>query len=405
MIDKHSDWICCQLGAREHYAIPRVLHQQGQLKALITDTWIDRHHPLNWLPKSYLSSLRARYHPQLDTATVKSFTASQIIWEIARKNKFTEWQLITARNLCWQERVLEILDRVPEKNITLFAYSYAALQLFKYAKARGWKTVLGQIDPGMVESQLVAKKERENYYLAVNNTQPSDRYWTDWQAECSLSDRILVNSRWSSQALQQAGIDKAKIFTVPLAYQSENSNTFIRTYPDRFTEPRPLKVLFLGQVIIRKGIAEILEAISLLLGLPIEFWFVGQVKVNLPESIINHPQIKWLGSVSRSNTDYYYQQADVFLFPTHSDGFGLTQLEAQAWKLPIIASHFCGSVVKEQINGLILRQVTGKEIAQALTFCLHNPQELTKFSHNSTQILSDFTLDKLGQKITAIHIT
>lgn len=135
---------------------------------------------------------------------------------------------------------------------------------------------------------------------------------------------------------------------------------------------------------------------------PIEFWFVGQVKVTLPNSFINHPQIKWFGAVPRSQTDYYYQQADVFLFPTHSDGFGLTQLEAQAWKLPIIASQFCGAVVKEQNNGLILPQITGKAIAETLIFCLQNSQQLAKFSSNSTQVLSDFTLSKLAQKTTTI---
>gem|GEM_PF-5254129 len=50
-------WLCCQLGAREHYAVPRALHQIRQLKVLITDTWINHHHPLNWLPKSYFANV------------------------------------------------------------------------------------------------------------------------------------------------------------------------------------------------------------------------------------------------------------------------------------------------------------------------------------------------------------
>ena len=405
MIDKHFDWICCQLGAREHYAIPRVLHQNGQLQALITDTWVDRHHLFNWLPKSYLLNLRERYHPQLETAKIKPFSYSQIAWEIIQRRKYSDWELIIKRNLWWQNRVIKILEREKENNIVLFAYSYAAAKIFKYAKNRGWKTVLGQIDPGIVESQLVAQINHKYPQLAAGNTYPGDRYWSDWQQECSLADRILVNSSWSAKALQQADIEPAKIVTVPLAYEREqNSYQFVRTYPDRFTKQRPLRVLFLGQVTIRKGVAEILQAIALLADLPIEFWFVGQVKLKLPALIVNHPQIKWLGTVSRSQTNKYYQEADVFLFPTHSDGFGLTQLEAQAWKLPIVASQFCGSVVKEQINGLILPQIAGENIAQMLTFCLHNPQELAKYSYNSTQIISNFSLQKISQKITNIDI-
>ncbi|MEL6929742.1 MAG: glycosyltransferase family 4 protein, partial [Cyanobacteria bacterium J06600_6] len=234
---------------------------------------------------------------------------------------------------------------------------------------------------------------------------PNDRYWSDWQQECKLADRILVNSNWSAQALEKTGIKPAKIITVPLAYQREQNNSeFTRIYPDQFTKQRPLKVLFLGQIIIRKGIAEILDAITLLTDFPIEFWFVGQIKVNLPRFAINHPQIKWLGEVSRSLTYYYYQQADVFLLPTHSDGFGLTQLEAQAWKLPLITSQFCGSVVKDQINGLILPQITAKAIVNSITFCLENPHKLAELSHGSTEIVSQFTLEQLSQKIADINI-
>jgi glycosyltransferase involved in cell wall biosynthesis len=76
----------------------------------------------------------------------------------------------------------------------------------------------------------------------------------------------------------------------------------------------------------------------------------------------------------------YYQKADVFIFPTLSDGFGLTQLEAQ---LPIIASQFCGEVVQDGINGLVLAAVTGETITQALKFCLQHPQELQMLAENA----------------------
>ena len=313
-----------------------------------------------------------------------------------------------ARNRWWQARVLEILDRESRDNLILFAYSYAALELFKYAKQRGWKTILGQIDPGIIESQLVAKIENKYSHMAIVDNYPSDRYWSNWQQECNLADRILVNSSWSSSALQQAGIEEAKIVTVPLAYEREERHDFIKTYPDRFTPQRPLKVLFLGQVIIRKGVAEICEAIALLTKnsqhVPIEFWFVGEIKIELSSELKHHPQIKWLGSVPRSQTSSYYQQADIMLLPTHSDGFALTQLEAQSWHLPLVVSKFCGSVVKDRINGLILPQITAKEIVKLLTFCLHNPQELTRFSENSRQILSEYNFVNLAQKITNIDI-
>ncbi len=37
-----SQWLCCQLGAREHYAIPRALLRVDMLGCLVTDAWVPR---------------------------------------------------------------------------------------------------------------------------------------------------------------------------------------------------------------------------------------------------------------------------------------------------------------------------------------------------------------------------
>lgn len=394
--------ICCQIGAREHYSIPRALYSKRQLELLITDVWISANSVLNLLPQFLLTNLRERHHLELASAPIKSFSYQSITWELSQKYYNSEWDQILSRNIWWQEQVIKTLKKcqIKTNDITLFAYSYAALDLFKYAKIRGWKTVLCQIDPGVIEEKLVFKEAQKYKNLQTTILTAPPQYWSDWRQECHLADRIIVNSSWSSQALQQTGISSNKIKIVPLAYQAPTTALeFNRTYPVEFSPQRPLKVLFLGQVIIRKGVAAIFEAIELLTDKAIEFWFVGKVGIELPKNIKNNQKVKWFGTVSRNQTSHYYQQADVFLFPTHSDGFGITQLEAQSWKLPLITSQFCGEVVKDQINGLILPNITGKAIAQALTFCLQNPQKLTEFSNNSTQILTNFSLGKLAQEL------
>ncbi len=67
-----------------------------------------------------------------------------------------------------------------------------------------------------------------------------------------------------------------------------------------------------------------------------------------------------------SPVESYYRDADVFILPTLSDGFGLTQLEAQAWKLPVIASRYCGEVVRDGFNGVVIEEVTGLRIAEVI---------------------------------------
>lgn len=403
MFKNYSSWLCCQLGAREHYAIPRALHQAGQLTYLITDAWILPNSPLNLLPKPLLANFRERFHKDLAIASVYSFNNSLISFELNQRiQKQSGWQRIIFRNHWFQQKTVNFLKKLTPQISSppiLFAYSYAALDLFRYAKSQSWRTILGQIDPGIVEERLVLEEHtRYPNYQSRYQAAPSE-YWTNWLKECSLADRIVVNSLWSSQALQKVGISEHKIDIIPLAYQApEETANFVRFYPASFSTKRPLRVLFLGQIILRKGIAALLEAVELLRDKPIEFWLVGSQGIPQPKQ---SPQLKWIGAVPRSATSKYYQEADVFLFPTLSDGFGLTQLEAHAWKLPIIASKFCGNVVKNQVNGLLLQELTGEAIANALLFCLNNPQQLEMFSRQSSQ-LDDFNLSHLNRHLQAL---
>ncbi|MEB3310429.1 MAG: glycosyltransferase family 4 protein [Snowella sp.] len=380
-----SHWICCQIGAREHYAIPRALHEIGQLAYLITDAWVSPSSPFKYFPKG---RLKERFHPALSSDKVRAFNTSLLGFELIQKfQKTQDWDTIINRNQWFQKQTIKMLKKLApsfQQTPILFSYSYAALELFRFAKQQGWLTVLGQIDPGIFEEKIVTQLYTR-YSQYGTDWQPAPQsYWQNWQEECQLADVIMVNSQWSRQLLEQAGVDPQKLHLIPLVYTppaiAENWN---RIYPVEFNHQRPLRVLFLGQVILRKGIAALLEAIKLLEGYPIEFWIVGPQQITIPPDFQYHDKIHWVAQVNRSKTAYYYQLADVFLFPTHSDGFGLTQLEAQAWQLPIIASSFCGEVVQPDLNGLVLSEITGKAIADSLLSCFHSPQQLAKFSQQA----------------------
>src|SRR4051812_18289262 len=72
------DWICCQLGAREHYAIPRALHRANRLDRLLTDCWVK---PRSLHAATGIAPLSDRYHQDLGSATVSSWTMRSIAFE------------------------------------------------------------------------------------------------------------------------------------------------------------------------------------------------------------------------------------------------------------------------------------------------------------------------------------
>src|SRR5437879_5883094 len=386
-----SSWICCQIGAREHYAVPRSLFRQEALRLLITDAWVQ--------PRSVIralgSGLRERFHPELASASTKAWNTGLIAFEAAaRIRKLSEWQRVISRNRWFQRRACAYLGRKAETpksetlktKLIIFAYSYAARDIFRFAKQRGWKTALGQIDPGPVEEKIVADEAARVPELAGDWRPAPPEYWDNWQEECSLADHIIVNSKWSRTCLLKAGVNGEKVSVIPLAYQGIEDRGQIsevrgeRQYPDRFDEQRPLRVLFLGQINLRKGVAHLFNAIRQLKNEPIEFEFVGPVQVAIPPDLENNPRVRWFDVVSRGEVDSFYRKADLLILPTLSDGFGLTQLEAQAWSLPIVASRFCGEVVRDGVNGIVLNELSPNAISAALRSCVCQAARLRTFA-------------------------
>jgi glycosyltransferase involved in cell wall biosynthesis len=545
-----TTWLCCQLGAREHYAVPRALARRSALDRIITDAWVprtsllrivgDRRSEIGGQPPAQRglpsgledqragsgpggqpevslrpggayapvggqrsairgqgfatanpsiggSGIAERFDSELRDSRVTAFNWSLVAFEIlARARRLRGWDKIIARNNWFQRKAVSALrDKETTRQqdnkgvvslrpgeayppawkttgleaapmggqsssspLTLFAYSYAARQIFRFAKQRGWKTVLGQIDPGPVEEKIVAEEAARVPELAGDWQPAPPEYWDNWQEECSLADHIIVNSEWSRACLVEAGIGSSKLIVTPLAYElpevsgqksevrgqrpgpgvrgpatagklrsedreqptenselvTDNRSPITRAYPARFTPDRPLRVLFLGQVNLRKGVARLFDAIRQLKNEPIEFEFVGRVQVAVPADLKNNARVRWCDAVPRGKTDDFYRNADVLIFPTLSDGFGLTQLEAQAHGLPVIASRCCGEVVKHGVNGLLLDVPVADAIVEAFRSCLADPSRLAAFSAVS-RIEDRFSLDSLAQNLLSLTNT
>ena len=401
-------WICCQLGAREHYAIPRALHSSEALAKFVTDFWYPPGSVSSRiLPSSLKQNPRGRYHRGLANADVTSLNRSALTFEIiSRIRGQSGWTQIMARNKWFQRKVAGYLARNVEKlkaeNLIVFSYSYAAQEIFRFAKSKGWKTVLGQIDPGPVEEKIVAEEVAREPELGATWQLAPPAYWDFWREECDLADRIVVNSEWSRTCLAKAGVNSSKLSIIPLAYESPITDTPItRTYPRTFTRERPLRVLFLGQVNLRKGVARLLKAIRLLENEPIEFQLVGPVQISIPDNLRKNPRVRWFGTISRNDVDTFYRNADVLIFPTLSDGFGLTQLEAQAWSLPIIASQFCGDVVCNGVNGIVLDELSSNAVATAIRSCLNEPARLRAMASHAIAN-QRFSLTAVGKKLLGL---
>jgi glycosyltransferase involved in cell wall biosynthesis len=380
------------------------------LEHLLTDAWVP---PSSLVAKLGGSKLSERFQSELREARVIGFNASLIWFEIlARIRGVKRWEKIIRRNHWFQRKVVSFF-RAQHSTLnyqtTLLSYSYTALEPFRYAKSRGWKTVLMQIDPGPEEERIVAQEAARVPELAAGWQRAPAEYWDRWREEYKLADRIVVNSEWSREGLIREGIRSEKLSVIPLAYEANDLGRVAeprlqRTYPDRFTFERPMRVLFLGLINLRKGVARLLEAARILRDQPIEFWMVGPVEIGNANAMGDAGRVKWFGSVTRKQSAEFYKSADVFILPTLSDGFAITQLEAQAHGLPVIASKFCGNVVTSGFNGIVLQEPTAACIAATIRECIADPGGLQKLTFASL-VRNKFTIEALAQQLQDLGAT
>ncbi|HET9643240.1 MAG TPA: glycosyltransferase family 4 protein [Burkholderiaceae bacterium] len=296
----------------------------------------------------------------------------------------SDWGLILSRNSRFdrfaRRHVGNLLGSAKGDGArALFAYSYACTTVLEVAADRGCRAVMGQIDGGPVEEQIVLDEMSRHPELKERYRPAPPRYWQEWRRQCSTAHRIIVNSPWARECLERAGVDVRKAVTVPLYFETA-LDPAPRPPVRRFDDSRRLEVLFLGQLNLRKGAARLFDAVRQLRSDPVRFTVVGPASVQIPDDVLTARNFTYVGRVERADVGRYYEAADVMILPTLSDGFALTQLEAQAYGLPIIASAFCGEVVTDGVNGLVLPEVTGAAIASSIRRLIAQPDELALMS-------------------------
>ncbi len=355
-------WACLQLGSREHYAIPAALHEAGQLDRLFTDSWMSV--TGSWILKPFLPSLAGRRRSVIPDSLVRSRTLGRIWKDVEiRFRKEGAWEGIMRRNEWFGRWVTEEMEDMP--STTVFSFAYTARKPFQAAGKRGVLKILDQIDGAWREENLWRELSSSYHSLEMAVDRAPKIYWDLWREELDMADVIVVNSEWSKKLVVESGADSQKMAVIPLVYTAPKRASEDKT-SDRVKDNKRLQALFLGTVCLRKGVGQLFDAIRMMASEPIDFIFAGPISVRVPDDIQAMPHVWFLGSVDRGRAGRLYEEADVFLFPTLSDGFGLTQLEALGHGLPVIASTHCAQVVEDRINGLVLSEITPEAIAEAV---------------------------------------
>jgi glycosyltransferase involved in cell wall biosynthesis len=159
---------------------------------------------------------------------------------------------------------------------------------------------------------------------------------------------------------------------------------------------RGVLFLYVGQLIKRKGLAQLLEAWA-----RFEKQDEGTLAIvgggpeagNLQKQAqrLGLGRVRFVGPVDYQQLPAYYAAADAFIIPTLEDNWSLVVPEAMACGLPILCSRYNGcwpELVKAGQNGWIFDPLDLKDTLRCLEACLRRSGELATMGQASKAILT-----------------
>lgn len=155
--------------------------------------------------------------------------------------------------------------------------------------------------------------------------------------------------------------------------------------------------IFVGRLVRDKGVNELISAFSKLQGEvdDLHLILVGEEDGLLdPISNATKLQIYNLSTIHKVGwqTDIrpYLASADVFVFPSYREGFGMVLLEAGAMGLASITTDIsgCNEIILDRINGEIIPPKDRNALYNKMREWVNNRNKIVQMSHNARELVA-----------------
>jgi len=214
--------------------------------------------------------------------------------------------------------------------------------------------------------------------------------------ELKQADYVLIPSDFVRQSFLAQGFPSEKLIQIPFGVDTKRFHP-----PDKRTE-HPFRLMFVGQVNIRKGIHYLLDAWKQLDWEDAELWIVGRVDGDVEPLIRPYralQNIRWVGFISDPVS--MFQKSDIFVFPTVEEGSALVTYEALACGLPVVTTQNAGSIVRHGENGYIVPIRDSNALAARLDDLRGNDQLRTRMGAMARRRAELYTWDRYQDTLTS----
>lgn len=169
-------------------------------------------------------------------------------------------------------------------------------------------------------------------------------------------------------------------------------------FAGRFTRDKGLPELIAAFQAVRKKLP---EAVLLLVG---DYEEGDPVPEETRNAIESEPGIRRVGFTSK--VDLYYLVMNLFVLPTHREGFPNTVLEAQAAGLPVVTTDATGAIdaIEDGITGVLTPVGNADKLAEALLSLVSNPIRMQSMGQRGRErILREFRNERIWEALTSFY--
>jgi glycosyltransferase involved in cell wall biosynthesis len=249
----------------------------------------------------------------------------------------------------------------------VYGYEDTVLSTFREAKTLGLPCFYDLPIGYWRSAHRLLDEERERWpewIPTLTGLKDSDEKLARKDEELQLADQIFVASNFTATTLKEYPGKLAPIKVIPYGFPDVALN---REYSSP-TANKPLKLLFVGGLSQRKGIADLFAAVDAI-GSHVELTVVGNKKndecVPLNIALTKH---RWIPSLSHDKILKLMQEHDVLIFASLFEGFGLVITEAMSQGTPVITTDrtIGPNFIEDGKNGWLVKAGSTRALQDAI---------------------------------------
>lgn len=247
-------------------------------------------------------------------------------------------------------------------------------------------------------SNLIINRERELRGLAPKGMSRQEQCIIK---EISFADNLLCPSSYVRKTFVDKGFDSERIFVNNF---SANTERFYRN--KAACAGSVVKIGYVGQIILRKGLLYLLEAVKGL-GRSVELHVVGYISDEMKDLILPYRDLfHYYPAIDNDKINDFYNSIDIFVLPTLEEGLALVLCEAIAAGVPVITTEESGilDLCEHQSSVHIVRSSSAEALMEAILLLANDEEYRRQISDAGIELVKKSqTWSSYAARIIDIH--